>query len=170
MLVNNKNMSETNKSNGIVYLTKERLRELELELHELKTKGRSEMAQKIAEARSYGDLSENAEYDAAKEAQGLHELRINRLELMLSRTQILDSKDLPNDKVYILSNVRLKDLKTGEEVVYLLVDPEEASFEDNKISVTSPFGKGLMGKVKGEKLKIPVPVGSLEYEILDIFR
>ncbi len=162
-------MNET-KSSSIVYLTKERLRELEIELHGLKTKGRSDIAQKIAEARSYGDLSENAEYDAAKEAQGLHELRINRLELMLSRTQILDSKDLPNDKVYILSNVKLKDLKTGEEVTYLLVDPEEASFEDNKISVTSPFGKGLMGKVKGDKVNIPVPVGSLEYEILDIFR
>lgn len=163
-------MNDSNKNNGTVYLTRERLHELELQLHELKTKGRSEIAQKIGEARSYGDLSENAEYDAAKEAQGLLELRITRLELMLSRTRILESKDLPNDKVYILSNVKLKDLKSGEEVMYLLVDPEEADFEQNKISVTSPIGKGLMGKTKGDKVKISVPAGSLEYEILDMYR
>jgi len=163
-------MSESNKTNGTVYLTRERLREVELELHELKTKGRSEIAQKIAEARSYGDLSENAEYDAAKEAQGQLELRIGKLEQTLSRTRIIESKDLPNDKVYILSKVTLKDLKFGDEVTYLLVDPEEANFENNKISVTSPIGKGLMGKSKGDKVKIAVPAGSLEYEILDISR
>ena len=163
-------MNDQNKNNGAVYLTKERLRELELQLHELKTKGRSEMSQKIGEARSHGDLSENAEYDAAKEEQGQLELRISKLELMLSRTRIIESKDLPNDKVYILSNVKLKDLKSGKEVTYLLVDPEEANFELNKISVTSPFGKGLMGKAKGDKVKISVPAGSLEYQILDISR
>ena len=163
-------MNDQNKNNGAVYLTKERLRELELQLHELKTKGRSEMSQKIGEARSHGDLSENAEYDAAKEEQGQLELRISKLELMLSRTRIIESKDLPNDKVYILSNVKLKDLKSGKEVTYLLVDPEEANFELNKISVTSPFGKGLMGKAKGDKVKISVTAGSLEYQILDISR
>jgi transcription elongation factor GreA len=163
-------MTDSNKNNGSAYLTRERLREVELELHDLKTKGRAEIAQKISEARSYGDLSENAEYDAAKEAQGQLELRIGKLEQLLARTRIIDSKDLPNDKVYILSKVKLKDLKSGEEVTYLLVDPEEANFELDKISVTSPIGKGLMGKVKGDKVKITVPAGSLEYQILDISR
>ncbi|MBI5217199.1 MAG: transcription elongation factor GreA [Ignavibacteriae bacterium] len=163
-------MNESNKNNGYVYLTKERLRELERELQELKTKGRSELSQKIGEARSHGDLSENAEYDAAKEEQGLLELRISKMENTLARTRIIESKDLPNDKVYILSNVRLKDLRFGDEVTYLLVAPEEADFDANKISVTSPIGKGLMGKVKGDKVKITVPAGFLEYEILDITR
>jgi len=159
-----------NKNNGIVYLTRERLVELEKELHELKLHGRAEMAQKIGEARSHGDLSENAEYDAAKEAQQHLELRIAKLEQTLSRTRIIESKELPNDKVYILSKVTLKDLKTGETVVYILVSPEEADFEKNKISITSPLGKGLMGKTQGEAIKIPVPAGTLEYKILEITR
>ncbi|MEX0737530.1 MAG: transcription elongation factor GreA [Bacteroidota bacterium] len=153
-----------------VYLTRERVVELEAELRELKIHGRSEMAQKIAEARSYGDLSENAEYDAAKEAQGHLEIRIAKLEETLSRARIIDSADLPNDKVYILSLVKLKDLKTGEVIEYRLVSPEEADFEKNKISITSPFGKGLMGKVQGEVVKIKVPAGFLEYKIVDINR
>jgi transcription elongation factor GreA len=157
-------------NNGKVYLTRERLRELENELRELKVQGRAEIAQKIAEARGYGDLSENAEYDAAKEAQQHHELRIAKLEETLSRAQIIDSTDLPNDKVYILSLVKLKDLKTGEEQEYRLVSPEEADFEKNKISVTSPFGKGLMGKTKGEVVEIKVPAGVLRYKILEISR
>jgi transcription elongation factor GreA len=157
-------------NNGKVYLTRERLVELEAELHELKLKGRSEIAQKIADARSYGDLSENAEYDAAKEAQQHLELRISKLQETLSRAQILESSDLPNDKVYILSLVKLKDLKTGEVITYRLVDPAEANFEKNKISVTSPIGKGMMGKKKGEKVAINVPAGTLEYEILEISR
>lgn len=159
-----------NKNNGVVYLTRERLHELELDLHELKVKGRAEMAQKISEARSHGDLSENAEYDAAKEAQQHLELRIAKLELTLSRTRIIESKELPNDKVYILSKVKLKDIKTNEVVSYILVSPEEADFEQNKISVTSPIGKGLMGKTEGTIIKIPVPAGTLEYKILEISR
>ena len=155
-------MNDNNKNNGAVYLTRERLVELEHQLHELKLKGRAEMAQKIQEARSHGDLSENAEYDAAKEEQQHLELRISKLELTLSRAQIIESKDLPNDKVYILSTVKLKDLQSKESVTYLLVSPEEADFEKNKISVTSPIGKGLMGKTQGEKIKIPVPAGTLE--------
>jgi transcription elongation factor GreA len=162
-------MSES-KNNGNVYLTRERLVELEKELHVLKFNGRNEVAQKIQEARSHGDLSENAEYDAAKEEQQHLELRIAKLEQTLSRTRIIESKDLPNDKVYILSTVKLKDLKSKETVTYLLVSPEEADFEKNKISVTSPIGKGLMGKVMGEKIKVPVPAGTLEYEILEITR
>ncbi len=159
-----------NKNNGIVYLTRERLVELEKELHDLKIHGRADMAQKIGEARSHGDLSENAEYDAAKEAQQHLELRIAKLEQTLSRTRIIDSKELPNDKVYILSKVKLKDLKSNETVIYILVSPEEADFEKNKISITSPLGKGLIGKVEGETIKIPVPAGTLEYKILEITR
>ena len=159
-----------NKNNGVVYLTRERLVELEQELHELKVKGRAEMAQKIHEARSHGDLSENAEYDAAKEAQQHLELKIAKLEQTLSRARIIESKELPNDKVYILSKVKLKDLKTSELVDYILVSQEEADFDRNKISVTSPLGKGLMGKTEGEIVKIKVPAGMLEYKILEINR
>jgi transcription elongation factor GreA len=161
-------MSENN--NGIVYLTRERLVEIEHELRELKVHGRAEMAQKIGEARSHGDLSENAEYDAAKEAQQHLELRIAKIELTLSRARIIESKELPNDKIYILSKVKLKDLKTNEFVIYILVSPEEADFEKNKISVTSPLGKGLLGKTEGESVKIPVPAGTLEYKIVEITR
>ena len=115
-------------SNGVsdtVYLTRERLVELEHELRELKTNGRKTMAQKIADARSHGDLSENAEYDAAKEEQQHLELKISKLELTLSRAKIIEAKDLPNDKIYILSRVTVKDMKTGETFEYLLVSPED---------------------------------------------
>ncbi len=158
------------KNNGSVYLTRERLVELEAELRDLKIKGRAEMAQKIAEARGYGDLTENAEYDAAKEAQEHLEMRIAKLEETLSRAQIIQSSELPNDKVYILSLVLLEDLKSGERIEYRLVSPEEADFEKNKISVTSPFGKGLMGKTKGDLVSIKVPAGELSYKILEINR
>lgn len=156
--------------NGQVYLTRERLVELEKELRELKINGRAEMAQKIAEARSYGDLSENAEYDAAKEAQQHLELRIQKLEETLVRARIIESSDLPNDKIYILSVVKLKDTKTKETIEYRLVSPEEADFDKNKISVTSPIGKALMGRKSGEVVKIKVPAGFLEYKILAISR
>jgi len=158
------------KISGIVYLTRERLVELERELRDLKHHGRIEMAQKIGEARSHGDLSENAEYDAAKEAQQHLELKIAKLEQTLSRARIIESKELPNDKVYILSKVKLRDLKTKETVDYILVSPEEADFDKNKISVTSPLGKGLLGKLPGDMIKIPVPAGTLEYKILEIDR
>ena len=157
-------------TNEIVYLTKDRLHELEKQLHEMKTHGRKDMANKISDARSHGDLSENAEYDAAKEEQGLFEFRIHKLESLLGHARIIDSKDLPNDAVYILSNVLVKDNKSGEEFRYLLVSPEEADFEQNKISVTSPIGKALLQKKLGDVVKIQVPVGSLEYTILEISR
>ena len=163
-------MIDHNKNNGIVYLTRERLVELEHELHRMKVEDRPEMAQKIADARAHGDLSENAEYDAAREAQQHLELRISKLELTLSRTRIIDSSELPNDKVYILSHVTMIDLRTKDEVTFILVSPEEADFEANKISVTSPLGRGLLGKMIGESVKIPVPAGTLEYKILNITR
>ena len=151
-----------------VYLTRARMLELERELHEMKTKGRAQIADKISEARSHGDLSENAEYDAAKEEQGLFEMRIAKLELTLSRARIIDSKDLPNDAVYILSDVTLEDRKTGEQVTYKLVSPEEADFEENKLSVTSPIGKALLKRKVGDEVTVQVPVGTLEYKIIGI--
>ena len=153
-----------------IYLTRERLIELEQEVRELKTNGRRSVAQKIADARGYGDLSENAEYEAAKEEQQHLELKISKLEHTLARAKVIEAKDLPNDKIYILSRVKLKDLKTGREFEYLLVSPEESDFDANKVSVTSPIGKGLLGRTKGEKVEIKVPVGMLHYEILDVNR
>lgn len=157
-------MSET----GFVYLTQERLLELEKELKELKTNGRKEIAGKIAEARSHGDLSENAEYEAAKEEQGLHELKISKLEATLSRVRLIDSSKFTNGEIHILSRVKIRNLKTNKEFDYHLVSPEEANFAIGKISVTSPIGKGLMGKKKGEVLQIQVPAGVQQIEILDI--
>ncbi len=154
----------------VVYLSRERFIEMEQELRELQIHGRAQVAQKIAEARGHGDLSENAEYDAAREEQRHLEYRIAKLEEALSKSRIIDSKDLPNDKVYILSNVKVKDLKTGKANVFKLVSPEEANFEENKISATSPIGKGLMGKVVGEIVEIKVPAGILKYEVLEISR
>jgi transcription elongation factor GreA len=159
-------MGENN--NGKVYLTREKLTELEHDLRIMKTDGRADMAAKIAEARSYGDLSENAEYDAAKEAQQHLELRIAKLEETLSRTQIIDATALPTDKVYILSLVKIQDRKSKTIIEYRLVAPEEANFEQNKISVTSPIGKGLLGKKPGEVVQIKVPAGILEYKIVEI--
>jgi transcription elongation factor GreA len=153
-----------------VYLTRERLVEIENELRDLKTNGRKSVAGKIAEARGHGDLSENAEYDAAKEEQQHLELRISKLEATLARAKIIDARDLPNDKIYILSRVKLKDLKTNEDFEYLLVSPEESNFENNKISVTSPIGKALLGKNRGDLVEIKVPAGTLKYKILDISR
>ncbi|HXX62175.1 MAG TPA: transcription elongation factor GreA [Bacteroidota bacterium] len=153
-----------------VYLTRERLVEIEHELRDLKVNGRKVIAQKIADARGHGDLSENAEYDAAKEEQQHLELKISKLETTLSRAKIIEARDLPNDKVYILSRVKLKDLKTDEMHEYLLVSPEESNYEENKISVTSPIGKALLGKIKGDLVDITVPAGKLKYQILDISR
>ena len=153
---------------NFVYLTKDRLVELEKELKEMKTNGRKEIAAKIAEARAHGDLSENAEYEAAKEEQGLFELKLSKLETMLSRARIIDTTKFPQDKVHILSKVKIKNLKTQKVFDYLLVSPEEADFQEGKISVTSPVGKGLMGTKLGDKVKVKAPAGLLEFEILNI--
>ncbi len=154
----------------VVYLTKEKFVELENELREMMIHGRAQVAQKIAEARGHGDLSENAEYDAAREEQRHLEYRISKLEETLSKSRIIDSKDLPTDKVYILSKVTVKDSKNGKKIQYQLVSPEEADFDLNKISATSPIGKGLMGKKVGEVVEIKVPAGVFKYEIIEISR
>ncbi len=153
---------------NFVYLTRERLVELEKELRELKTNGRKDMAQRIAEARAHGDLSENAEYDAAKEEQGLFELRISKLEDVVSRARIIDANQFGNDKVHILSTVSIINLNNKKKIEYTLVSPEEADFQAGKISVTSPVGQGLMGAKIGEKVKVKAPAGMLEFEILNI--
>ncbi len=157
-------MAEVN----FVYLTKERLVELEKELQDLKINGRKEIAAKIAEARAHGDLSENAEYDAAKEEQGLFELKISNLENVLSRVRLIEPSQFPDGKVHILSKVKIKNLKTQKIFDYMLVSPEEADFQAGKISVTSPVGQGLMGAEAGAKVNVKAPAGLLEFEILSI--
>lgn len=153
---------------NFVYLTAERLREIESEVKELKTNGRKAMANTIAEARSYGDLSENAEYDAAKDAQGLLELKISKMEDLLSRAQIIDNASLPIGEVHILSKVKVKNLNNSKIFEYLLVSPEEADLQQGKIALTSPVGKALMGKKLGEIVDAQVPAGIIKFEILTI--
>ncbi len=153
---------------NFVYLTRERLIELEKELQVMKISGRKEMASKIAEARAHGDLSENAEYDAAKEEQLLFEMRIAKLEDVLSRVRVIDTSKMNTDEVHILSKVKIKNVKTKKIVEYLLVSPEEADFHAGKISVTSPVGQGLIGAKAGQKIQVKAPAGLLEFEILEI--
>lgn len=153
---------------NFVYLTRERLIELEKELQDMKVNGRKEIAAKIAEARAHGDLSENAEYDAAKEEQGLFELKISKIEDALSRARVIDTSKMPVDEVHILSNVKIKNLKTNKVFDYLLVSPEEADFQAGKISVTSPVGQGLMGCKVGAKVQVKAPAGLMDFEILEI--
>ena len=153
---------------NFVYLTPERLREIESEVKELKTNGRKKMAQTIAEARSYGDLSENAEYDAAKDAQGLLELKISKLENLLSRAQIIDNSNFPKDEIHILSKVKVKNLNNNREFEYVLVSPEEADLQQGKIALTSPVGKALMGRKLGEIINAQVPAGTIKFEVLSI--
>jgi len=153
---------------NFVYLTQERLTELEKELRELKTSGRKDIASKIAEARSHGDLSENAEYDAAKDEQAMFEMRLAKLEHLLSRARVVDTSHLPKDKVHILSSVKVLNTKTSKEFLYFMVSPEEADFQTGKIAVTSPIGQGLMGKSIGETVKIKVPAGMIELKILSV--
>ncbi|WP_370087345.1 transcription elongation factor GreA [Ekhidna sp.] len=153
---------------AVNYYTKEGLDKLKAELNELKTKGRANMAKQIAEARDKGDLSENAEYDAAKEAQGLLELKISKLETVVGDARVIDESSIDTSKVSILSTVKIKNKKNNMEVTYQLVAEEEADLKSGKISVQSPIGKGLLGKKKGEKAMIKVPAGDIEFEILDI--
>jgi transcription elongation factor GreA len=150
------------------YMTKEKYRELEENLKQMQTKGRREIAQKIGDARSHGDLSENADYDAAKEEQGLFEMKIAKLSQLLSNAEIIDPSDFPDDKVYILSKVKVLNKKVNKEMTFQLVSAAEADFEQNKISVNSPLGKALMGKSIGEEAEMVAPAGTIKYEILDI--
>lgn len=150
------------------YLTQRGYEKLKAELEELKTTGRMEAARAIAEARAQGDLSENAEYDAAKDAQGLLELKISEMEAVLSNARVIDESQLDTSKVAILSNVTIQNLKTGKEMTYKLVSETEADAKLMKISVTSPIGQGLLGKQIGEIAKITTPGGVMEFKVLDI--
>jgi len=152
----------------VSYLSKEGMENLKAEIQELKTKGRADMARQIKEAREKGDLSENAEYDAAKEAQGLLEMRIAKLEELLVNARLLDESKIDTSKVSVFTKVRLHDVKFKREISYTLVSEKEADVKSGKISVTSPIGKGLLGKKVGEVVKITVPAGVLEFKILEI--
>jgi len=152
------------------YLTQEGYEKLMKELESLKTDKRRKLSKAIGEARSHGDISENAEYDAAKEAQGLNEKKISELEHKLATSKILDDEHMSKDEVLIGATVKVKDVKTGEEMEYMLVSEDEADFAANKISVTSPVGTGLMNLKVGDVAEIAIPAGTLKYKVLKISR
>lgn len=153
---------------GINYVSKETLEQMKAELTQLKTVGRAEIARQIAEAREKGDLKENAEYDAAKEAQGHHEAKVAQLEIAIASARILDTKDIDLSKVSVLSKVKVLNHNTKKSIEYFLVSEKEADLKLGKISVTSPIGKGLLGKKIGEVVEINVPSGTLKFTIENI--
>jgi transcription elongation factor GreA len=155
---------------NISYYTAEGLQKLKDDLSELRTKGRAEVARQLAEARDKGDLSENAEYDAAKDAQGHLELKIAKLEEVVGNARLIDESHLDMSKALILSKVKIKNLKNNMVMDYLLVAEEEADLAAGKISVKSPIGKGLLGKSVGDVAEITVPAGKLQFEVLEISR
>jgi transcription elongation factor GreA len=150
---------------GINYVTKETLEQMKEELNQLKSVGRSEIARQIAEAREKGDLRENAEYDAAKEAQGHHEAKIAQLEATIVSARILDKKDIDISKVSVLSKVKVTNLASKKTVEYQIVSETEADLKAGKISVTSPIGRGLLGKEIGEVAEVTAPGGVLKFRI-----
>lgn len=154
----------------ISYYTAEGLKRLKDDLHEMKTVQRPSISNQIAEARDKGDLSENAEYDAAKEAQGLLEMKISKLETIVANARLIDNSIIDNSKVFILSKVTIKNVANGMQMEYTLVAENEADLKEKKISVDSPIGKGLLGKVKGEIADVVTPNGVVKFEIIDITR
>ncbi|HEY1062410.1 MAG: transcription elongation factor GreA [Sphingobacteriales bacterium 17-39-43] len=154
----------------VTYYTREGLEKLKEELHLLKTEGRSQISKAIAEARDKGDLSENAEYDAAKEAQGHHESKISKLTNVLANARLIDESKLDSSKVLALSIVKIKNTNNGATMTYQLVSESEADLKTGKISVKSPIAQGLLGKSVGDKAEIAVPAGKIEFEIIEISR
>ncbi|WP_114905129.1 transcription elongation factor GreA [Kordia sp. SMS9] len=154
----------------VSYYTAEGLKKLREDLEHLKNVERPKASQAIADARDKGDLSENAEYDAAKEAQGLLEMRISKMETVLSTARVIDESQLDTSKVLVLSTVRIKNTVNGMEMTYTLVAESEADLAAGKISVTSPIGKGLLGKSVGEIADVQVPNGIMKFEVLEITR
>lgn len=154
----------------ISYYTEEGLKKLRDELHEMKTVMRPAISDQIAEARDKGDLSENAEYDAAKEAQGLLEMKISKMEGILSNARIIDESTIDTSKVFILTKVRIKNISNGMEMQYTIVAENEADLKAKKISIDSPIGKGLLGKKLGEIADVTTPNGIIQFEIMDISR
>ena len=152
------------------YFTQEGLDKLKADLDRLKKVERPSVSQQIADARDKGDLSENAEYDAAKEAQGLLELKIAQMEELVAYARVIDESKIDNSKVLILSKVKVKNMANKMEMEYTLVSEEEANLKQKKISVSSPIGKGLLGKIVGEVAEIKVPAGMLKLEVIGISR
>ena len=150
------------------YVTEEGLKKLKEELHQLKTQERPSISRQIAEARDKGDLSENAEYDAAKDAQGHLELKISKLEALLRNSKIVDASKIDTSKVSILSKVKIKNASTGKTMIYWIVPETEANLKEGKISVDSPIARGLLGKKVGEKTDVQVPAGKITFEIISI--
>lgn len=157
-------------ASGDVFLSREGHEKLMLKLERLKTVRRRELSEAIAKARAFGDISENAEYDAAKEAQALNEKEIAQLEGQLSRARIIEDENIPKDEVRIGATVQLLDLDTEEELAYTLVSEEEADYSHNKISLVSPVGKALLGHKENDVIAITVPAGILKYKIVKILR
>ena len=152
----------------VQYFTREGLEKIKAELHSLKTEDRTRITQAIAEARDKGDLSENAEYDAAKEAQGHLEARIAQMESLVASARVIDSSQIDTSKVSILCKVKVKNHNVGKEAEYMLVSEKEANLKENKISVKSAIGSALLGKTRGEIIEVTVPAGMVKLEILDI--
>ncbi len=155
---------------NVSYYTEEGLQKLKDELNHLRDVERPKASQAIADARDKGDLSENAEYDAAKEAQGLLEMKISKLEELVANARLIDESQLDTNKVLVLSTVKLKNQQNGMEMTYTLVSESEADLKTGKISVTSPIGKGLLGKEVGDVAEIEIPNGVLKLDILEISR
>lgn len=153
---------------GLNYVTQETLDQMKEELNKLRTTGRAEIARQIAEAREKGDLKENAEYDAAKEAQGHHEAKVAKLEAAIATARVLDTKNIDISKVSILSKVTVKNLNTNKTMQYQIVSEQEADLKAQKISVTSPIGKGVLGKVVGEIAEVTTPGGVIKFQIENI--
>ncbi|OGX28090.1 MAG: transcription elongation factor GreA [Omnitrophica WOR_2 bacterium RIFCSPHIGHO2_01_FULL_48_9] len=153
-----------------VYLTRAGFEKLRTNLERLKTTERHKISKAIGEARLLGDISENAEYDAAKDAQAHNEARIADLESKLAKVRIIENENIPSDKIFIGAIVTLKDMESNEKVKYMMVSPEESNYEENKLSIFSPVGKGLMGHQEGEEISINVPAGTLRYKVLKIER
>lgn len=155
---------------NISYFTPEGLQRLKDEIHQLESVERPKISVQIAEARDKGDLSENAEYDAAKEAQGLMEAKLAKLKNTLANARLVDDSKIDNSKVYILSTVKIRNTKNNAEVSYTLVAENEANLAEKKISVDSPIGKGLLGKAVGDIAEVQVPAGIIPFEVLEITR
>ena len=154
----------------VSYVTEEGLTKLKKELEQLINVERPAISRQIAEARDKGDLSENAEYDAAKDAQGMLEARIHKLEETIRHSRVLDESRVDTSSIQILNRIKLKNLKNNTVVEYVLVSESEANLKEGKIAITTPIGKGLIGRKKGEIVEIQVPAGKLQFEILEISR
>jgi transcription elongation factor GreA len=163
-------MNQEVKMSKVVYLTEDGLQKLQAELNQLKSVERPAISRMIAEARDKGDLSENAEYDAAKEAQGMLELKISKLEDTVANSRIIDETKIDISKVQILNKIKLKNLKTNTTVEYTLVAESEANLKEGKLSVGTPIAKALMGKKVGDIVDVQIPSGTVQFQIVDISR